>query len=124
MLEHLVELVLPPIISGCELIGIFVVTLSAIQAFWHYLKGLLMRESTDFKLELAEGLAAGLEFKMAAEILKTVLVHTLDELVILGAVILLRALLSWMIHLEMKVEHAVRREAMERKAEEGPSGHS
>ena len=104
MVGHLIEMILPPIISGCELIGIFVVTRSALQAFWHYLKGLLMRESTDFKMELAEGLAAGLEFKMAAEILKTVLVRSLDELVILGAVILLRALLSVLIHVEMKAD--------------------
>ena len=39
---------------------------------------------------------------MAAEILKTVLVRNLQELVILGAVILLRALLSLLIHIEMK----------------------
>ena len=42
---------------------------------------------------------------MAAEILKTVLVRNLQELVILGAVILLRALLSFLIHFEMKGTH-------------------
>ena len=40
--------------------------------------------------------------KMAAEILKTVLITSLNELVVLGAIILLRALLSFMIHVEMK----------------------
>lgn len=104
MLEHFIEWILPPIVSVCELIGIFVVTVSALQAFWRYLKGILKRQFMDFKLELAEGLAVGLEFKMAAEILKTVLVHTLDELLVLGAVILLRALLSLLIHMEMKAE--------------------
>ena len=48
------------------------------------------------------GLATSLEFKMAAEILKTVLVRDLNELVVLGAVVLLRALLSLLIHFEMK----------------------
>ena len=47
---------------------------------------------------------------MAAEILKTVLVRDLNELMVLGAVILLRALLSLLIHIEMKGEHADRRE--------------
>ena len=42
---------------------------------------------------------------MAAEILKTVLVHELNELMVLGAVILLRALLSFLIHFEMKQIH-------------------
>ena len=41
---------------------------------------------------------------MAAEILKTVLVRDLNELIVLGAVVLLRALLSLLIHFEMK-EH-------------------
>ena len=104
MLESLIELILPTIISICELIGIIVVTVSAVVGFYQYLKGLITHRTTNFKFELAQGLASGLEFKMAAEILKTVLVRSLDELVILGAVILLRALLSVLIHFEMKAE--------------------
>ena len=105
MLEHLIEVILPPIISICELIGIFVVTMTVIKSFYQYLKGLVTRKPTDFKFELAQGLASGLEFKMAAEILKTVLVRSVQELVILGAVVLLRALLSLLIHFELKEEH-------------------
>ena len=41
---------------------------------------------------------------MGAEILKTVLVRSLNEILILGAIILLRALLSLMIHFEIKAE--------------------
>ena len=72
MLEHIIELILPYIISACELIGIFVVTVSAVLAFIQYLKQLFTHRNTDFKFQLAQGLASGLEFKMAAEILKTV----------------------------------------------------
>ena len=104
-LENLIATILPVIISCCELIGIFVVAVSAAVAFAAYLRGLITRKRTNFKFELAQGLASGLEFKMAAEILKTVLVQSLDELIILGAVILLRALLSLLIHLEMKRQH-------------------
>ena len=102
MLEELIGLILPPIISICELMGIFVVSLSAIQAFWNYCKGLVTHVPLDVKFDLANGLATSLEFKMAAEILKTVLVRDLNELVVLGAVVLLRALLSLLIHFEMK----------------------
>ena len=105
ILENIITQSLPVIIAICEIIGIFVVTVSAVTAFWGYLKGLFTHQSTNFKFELAQGLASGLEFKMAAEILKTVLVRSLDELVILGAVILLRALLSLLIHVEMKNHH-------------------
>ena len=41
MLEELIALLLPPIISICELMGIFVVAVSAARAFWNYCKGLV-----------------------------------------------------------------------------------
>lgn len=105
MLEELIIDILPPIISICELMGIFVVAVSALRAFWHYCRGLVSRTPQDVKFELANGLATSLEFKMAAEILKTVLVRDLNELIVLGAVVLLRALLSLLIHFEMKEHH-------------------
>lgn len=102
MLEHIIELCLPTIISACELMGIFVVAVTAARAFWLYCVGMVTRTPRNIKFQLAEGLATSLEFKMAAEILKTVLVRDLQELMVLGAVILLRALLSLLIHFEMK----------------------
>ena len=106
MLDKLIEIILPEIISVLELMGIVVVTVSALGAFWRYLRSLVTRTPCDVKFALANGLALSLEFKMAAEILKTVLVRELQELLVLGAVILLRALLSFLIHFEMK-DHAV-----------------
>lgn len=72
MLEEFIALILPTIISICELMGIFVAAVSALRAFWNYCKGFLTHVPTDVKFELANGLATSLEFKMAAEILKTV----------------------------------------------------
>lgn len=102
ILEQGVHLVLPYIISALEIMGIFVVGWSAIHAFWEYLQNAFMKKHLDLQHHLATGLATGLEFKMAAEILKTVLVQDMSELLILGAVILLRAVLSVLIHFEMK----------------------
>ena len=105
MLEHLVEITLEYLIPVCELMGIFVVAVSTLAAFWNYLRGLFTGHSADVKFQLASGLALSLEFKMAAEILKTVLIRDLTELLVLGAVIILRALLSALIHFEMKGSH-------------------
>ena len=105
MLHELIEFVLPIIISMCELMGIFVVTVSAIKAFGLYLISLATNRPCNIKFDLANGMATSLEFKMAAEILKTVLVRDLNELLVLGAVILLRALLSLLIHFEMRDAH-------------------
>ncbi len=102
MLENLIEVALPVIISLIELVGIFVVAWSTFSAFWEYLQNVLFHKHYATQIHLANGLAMGLEFKMAAEILKTVLVREMSELMILGAVILLRALLSFLIHFELR----------------------
>ncbi len=106
MIDQIIETILPPIVGILELLGIFVVTVSTLHAFWEYLGNTFFHKSFALQFELAEGLATGLEFKMAAEILKTVLVREMSELMILGAVIILRALLSLLIHFEMKSSHS------------------
>ena len=65
MLEHIIELCLPTIISACELMGIFVVAVTALHAFWLYCAGMVTRKPRNIKFQLAEGLATSLEFKMA-----------------------------------------------------------
>lgn len=102
ILDTMIEVGLPYIISVLEIMGILVVAWTSLQAFWEYIQNSFMKKEHDLQHHLATGLATGLEFKMAAEILKTVLVRELSELLILGAVILLRALLSVLIHFEMK----------------------
>ena len=56
------------------------------------------------RLDLAEGIALALEFKIGGELLRTVVVRQLSELLILGAVILLRAALTFLIHWEINIE--------------------
>ena len=101
-LHHFIELVLPYMISVLEIIGILVVFWSGIYGFWQYLRSIFTGKDIDIHSDLASGLAMGLEFKMGAEILRTVLIQSLKELYMLGAVILLRALLSLLIHYEIK----------------------
>ena len=113
MLEHFVETFLEILIPICELMGICIVAVSAVTAFWKYIRSLITHKQSDVKSQLAGGLALSLEFKMAAEILKTVLIRDFAELTVLGAVIILRALLSFLIHFEMKAE-----EKKEAKTEE------
>lgn len=101
MLEHFIESFLELLIPVCELMGISIVAVSACTAFWQYARGLILRTPSNVKLQLANGLVLSLEFKMAAEILKTVIIRDLEELLVLGTVIVLRALLSFLIHFEM-----------------------
>lgn len=115
MLERIVEFVLEILIPVCELMGIVIVAVSVLSAFWKYMCSLFTHRSCDVKFRLASGLALSLEFKMAAEILKTVLIRDLNELLVLGVVIALRALLSLLIRFEMKHGHHETEEKCEEK---------
>ena len=118
-LHKLIEDVLPYMISILEIIGIFEVFWTGLHGFWQYLQNTFFKKNFDLRTNLAKGLAMGLEFKMAAEILKTVLVQSLDELYVLGAVILLRALLSVLIHFELRPSRSLAEWAVDERASGG-----
>ena len=105
MLHHIIQAIVPPICSICELIGIFIVVVTVITAFYNYVKSLFRHTPSNAKFQLANGLATSLSFKMAAELLKTVIVSDWSELFLLGAIIILRAMMAVMLHFEMKHNH-------------------
>ncbi|MBU5455503.1 DUF1622 domain-containing protein [Caproiciproducens sp. MSJ-32] len=104
MIEGIVELVTPIIISILELMGILIIIVGAIKAFYKFALGILTKKSFPIKAEFAQSLTLALEFKLGAEILKTVIVRSLEEMYILAAIIILRAILAFVIHWEMKDE--------------------
>lgn len=116
VLQSFIEMLLPYMISVLEIIGIFVVFWSGIHGFWQYFQNTFMKKKFDLQTNLAKGLAMGLEFKMAAEILRTVLVQSLEEFYMLGAVILLRALLSLLIHFEIRPRKDAENKTADNKA--------
>ena len=101
VLHSFLEVALPYAITFFEIVGILVVCWAGIHGFWQFFQNTFMKKTFDLQTNIARGLAVGLEFKMAAEILKTVLIQDLQEIYMLGAVILLRALLSFLIHFEI-----------------------
>lgn len=103
-LDFILEGVISYLVPILELIGVFIVAYGTIKSFIKFIRSGLNSDDTRVKIDLAETLALSLEFKMAGEILKTVVSHTIEELSILGAVIVLRALLTFLIHWELKME--------------------
>lgn len=99
-LHVIIEEVLPYIIGAIEIIGVVVIFCSAIIAFIHYIQNTFLKKHLDIQHGLAQGLAMGLEFEMAAEILKTILIQNMEEIYILGGIIVLRIALSLLIHFE------------------------
>ncbi len=82
-----------------EMLGIIVLVYTSVVSFINWL-----RKDRKCRLELAEGIALSLGFKMGGEVLRTVIVREWSELGILGAIIILRGLLTFLIHWEIKNE--------------------
>ena len=102
-MEHVITtMIIPTIISMLELMGTIVILVAGIKAFYRYILSLFKAVNYSIKVDFAQALALALEFKLAAEILKTVIVRNFDEMYILAAIILLRAILTFVIHWEIK----------------------
>lgn len=82
-----------------EIIGVFVLIATVIRAVWQ-----LLKKDPHARLNLAKGIALSLEFKLGSEVLRTVIAREKSELIILGAIIVLRGLLTFLIHWEIKTE--------------------
>lgn len=104
MMAEFINFLIPEVIHILELFGVIVIAVGGLIAFYKYLMNLLFRKNFAIKIQFAEALTLALEFKMGAEILKTVLIQSFDEMFMLGAIILLRAILAFVIHWEIKAE--------------------
>lgn len=82
-----------------EVIGIAVLIITAAKCFIKYFK-----KDEHIRLELAQGIALALEFKLGGEVLHTVIAREWEDLLILGAVIALRGVLTLLLHWEIKIE--------------------
>ncbi|MBQ7535796.1 MAG: DUF1622 domain-containing protein [Stomatobaculum sp.] len=89
-----------------EMAGICVLMATAFRCFYDWVR----RSEKNIRLELGEGIALALEFKMGGEVLRTVVVREWRELGILGAIILLRGALTFLIHWEIKNEKKEQKE--------------
>ena len=98
-ISEVFDLVVSYLILLIELVGIVVLVIAVVMA----VVGLIKRKPHT-RLKLAEGIALALEFKMGGELLRTVIVREWSELLILGAIILLRAALAFLIQWEIKIE--------------------
>ena len=82
-----------------EFMGIIVIGIAGCRGIIDY-----VQKNPKIRLNLAKGMALGLEFKLGSEILRTVIIREMSEILLVGAIIVLRAALTFLIHWEIKVE--------------------
>ena len=107
MLEHSFETLVRVLILLIEFAGIVVIVISMVRGFIGF-----MRKSDHTRIELAQGIMLGLEFKIGSEVLRSVIVTNWEELGRLAAIILLRSLLTLLLHWEIGEEEKRQKEKL------------
>ncbi len=100
-MEELLDVLVSNAIHLFELVGVIVLIAAGVRGVVNYI-----RHDPMVRLNLAKGMALCLEFKLGSEILRTVIVRDLSEIAIVGAIIALRAALTFLLHWEIKNEEA------------------
>ena len=101
--------------SILELIGIVIIIVGSCRALVRLIRNVLKKKGFHVVVDLGKALSLALEFKMGAEIIKTVIIHNLEELAILGIVIIIRALLAFIIHWEIQLEEKTEQRMSEKE---------
>lgn len=86
-------------ILAFEYMGVLILVVTGIKGLFNYIN-----RKPFVRLHLARGMATGLEFKLGSEILRTVIVRGMSEMIIIAGIIFLRAALAYLIHWEIKNE--------------------
>ena len=107
LLENNFTILVEYLILFVEFVGVLVVVGAII-------KGIIdaIRKDEHMRLNLVEGIALAMSFKIGGELLRTVIVRNWDEILLLGAVILLRAALTFYIQWEIRIEKKKKEERM------------
>ena len=98
-LESFLEACVGIAIHGLELVGVFIIIAAGVKGLVNF-----VRKEPTVRLQLAQGMALGLEFNLGREIRRTVIVRELSELALVAAIIAVRAALTFLIHWEIRNE--------------------
>ena len=106
-LESWLKLLVGYLASGAEIAAALVIGVAVIRGLATYLQQLLShRQHIDatevIRLQLGRVLALGLEFTIASDILRTAVAPTRQDIINLGAIVLLRTLLNYFLEREIR----------------------
>jgi len=98
--SHIVLKIIAEIsIDLMELIGALILVAAAFKALYD-----LYKKNPRVRLEFSNKIALALQFKLAGELIRTLIVHTWSEIGLIGAIMVLRAGVTLLIHWEIKHE--------------------
>jgi len=106
-----------------EILGILIILVGAAVALVRFALGLDSQDGQDrvscLRSNLGRAILLGLEFLVAADIIHTVAIEpTLDSVVVLACIVLIRTFLSWSLEVEIEGRWPWQRAAAERAGRE------
>lgn len=91
-----------------ELLAVLIIFVSIVIAMWTYMKKSVLQPGNnesyhELKVRLGKALLLGLEILVAADIIRTVALEaTLESVLVLGLLVLIRTFLSWALVVEIE----------------------
>ena len=102
IIERFLEFVIPYIAGCLDLVGVAIITYSAVVSLYKTISSKFDFTWDVAGVDFAKAMQLGLEFKLAAEIIKTVIVHSLNEFIVLASITAIRIIMSFVLHWELK----------------------
>lgn len=113
-LEGYLKLIVGYFAAGAEIAAALVIGLAILRGILSYIRLLFSRSAVEgtategIRLRLGRVLALGLEFTVASDILRTAVAPTRQDILNLGAIVLLRTLLNYFLEREIEQAEAKR----------------
>ncbi|MCA1553300.1 MAG: DUF1622 domain-containing protein [Chloroflexi bacterium] len=107
-LEPWLKLIASYLAAGAEIAAAFVIGVAILRAVWNFVHRMLapssmhMNYTESIRLGLGRALALGLEFTVASDILRTAVAPTRQDILNLGAIVMLRTLLNFFLEREIR----------------------
>ena len=92
------------IVIVLEYIGVFIISHGAIAVLFKYYKSNFDYKDGNLGIELGKAMVLGLQFLLAAEILSTIMIGSLEEFWPLAGITILRIIIGLVLHWEISHE--------------------
>lgn len=98
---HIIETLVNYVAYTMEIIGIIIIIVSTMKALYIFVKDGFKFNNMHVSLTIAEGLSMSLGFLLAAEIVLSIMIKTVPNLIVLVGIAALRVGLTFVLHWEI-----------------------
>lgn len=100
-MTNFLHTVIPPLVEAIELLGAIIIIFGVVKAVYFLIRNGFNFRNEELIIEIASALSLSLEFILAAEILMTLVVNDMNQLMLLGVLLILRIIITFVLHWEL-----------------------